>query len=79
MSWEEKRIGEVCILNYGKNLPKTKRQFGEYPVYSSAGLIDYHSKSLVDEEGIIIGRKGSVGTLYYSKKPFFPIDTSYYV
>ena len=79
MSWEKLKLGEVCILNYGKNLPASKRQDGSVPVYSSAGQIDFHSLPHVDSEGIIIGRKGSVGKIYFSDVPFFPIDTSYYI
>jgi type I restriction enzyme S subunit len=79
MSWEKLKLGEVCILNYGKNLPASKRQDGIVPVYSSAGQIDFHSLPHVDSEGIIIGRKGSVGKIYFSDVPFFPIDTSYYI
>ena len=79
MSWEKLKLGEVCTLNYGKNLPSSKREYGNVPVYSSAGKIDFHSLPYVDSEGIIIGRKGSLGTIYFSKVPFFPIDTTYYI
>ena len=34
---------------------------------------------MLADEGIIIGRKGSVGTVYYSKKPFFVIDTAFFI
>lgn len=79
MSWEKLKLGEVCTLNYGKNLPESKRQDGDIPVYSSAGQIDFHSSACVESEGIIIGRKGSVGKIYFSDTPFFPIDTSYFI
>ena len=34
---------------------------------------------LVPNGSIIVGRKGTVGSLYWEDKPFFPIDTTYYV
>jgi len=79
MSWRTVILGEVCILNYGKNLPSAKRKKGDFPVYSSAGFIDLHSEPYVKSEGIIIGRKGTVGKVYFSNVPFYPIDTSYYI
>ncbi|MCX5901897.1 MAG: restriction endonuclease subunit S, partial [Proteobacteria bacterium] len=33
----------------------------------------------VNNPGIIIGRKGTIGTVYYSDQPFFCIDTAYYI
>ena len=77
--WKEVRLGDVVILNYGKALTSTNRIVGRIPVYSSAGIIGYHNTSLVNNEGIIVGRKGSVGTVYYSHNPFFCIDTAYYI
>ncbi|MBW6518120.1 MAG: restriction endonuclease subunit S [ANME-2 cluster archaeon] len=77
--WKEFKLGDVVVLNYGKGLPEQKRIEGNVPVYSSAGLTGYHNKPLVNSEGLIIGRKGTVGKIYYSKNPFFCIDTAYYI
>jgi len=77
--WKEVRLGDVVILNYGKALTSTNRITGVIPVYSSAGITGYHNTPLVNSEGIIVGRKGSVGTVYYSHDPFFCIDTAYYI
>ncbi len=77
--WKQCQLGDVLTLHYGKALPSHKRIAGEIPVYSSAGLTGYHNETLVDSEGLIIGRKGSIGKIYKSKGPFFAIDTSYYI
>jgi type I restriction enzyme S subunit len=34
---------------------------------------------LVEGPGIVIGRKGNVGSVWWVEGPFFPIDTAYYV
>jgi len=60
-------------------LPKIKRVNGNVPVYSSAGHTGWHNKPLVDKRGIIVGRKGTIGSIYKSEKPFFAIDTVYYI
>ncbi len=77
--WKRVKLGEILKLNYGKNLPETKRKNGQYPVYGSNGIIGYHNEFLVKGVGIIIGRKGSVGEVKLSKIDFYPIDTTYYV
>jgi type I restriction enzyme S subunit len=79
MKWEKKKVMDVCELSYGKSLAAPVRITGEYPVYGSAGEVGTHINYLVEGPGIIIGRKGSVGTVYFEKRNFFPIDTAYYV
>ncbi|MEJ5303474.1 MAG: restriction endonuclease subunit S [Bacteroidales bacterium] len=79
MKWERKKVSEVCELAYGKSLIADSRIPGDYPVYGSAGEVGTHTNYLIEGPGIIIGRKGSVGTVYYEKRNFFPIDTTYYV
>jgi len=77
--WKDCKLVDVVVLNYGKSLPEQKRIEGNIPVYSSAGLTGHHNKPLVNSEGLIIGRKGTVGKIYYSRNPFYCIDTAYYI
>lgn len=78
-NWKTYRLGDICTLNYGKALTATNRVAGDIPVYSSAGITGSHNVALVQSKGIIVGRKGTVGTVYYSDKPFYCIDTAYYI
>ena len=78
-NWKIYRLGDICTLNYGKALTATNRVAGDIPVYSSAGITGSHNVALVQSKGIIVGRKGTVGTVYYSDKPFYCIDTAYYI
>lgn len=77
--WEVQRVGNVLELVYGKALKSTDRQEGDVPVYGSGGITGYHNAPLVPHGSIIVGRKGTVGSLYWEDIPFFPIDTTYYV
>ena len=79
MSWRESTLGEEIDLAYGKSLQESTRSGGTVPVYGSNGIVGWHNKALLDGPGIVIGRKGSVGAINYSEKPFWPIDTTYYV
>ena len=77
--WREAKLGDVAVFHYGKSLTKQNRVDGDIPVFSSAGLVDFHNKALTDTSGIIIGRKGTAGKVYYSKIPFYCIDTAFYI
>lgn len=77
--WEVQRVGNLLELAYGKALKSTDRQEGSIPVYGSGGITGYHNVALVPNGSVIVGRKGTVGSLYWEDEPFFPIDTTYYV
>ena len=77
--WRFARIDEFMELAYGKALKATDRIYGEVPVYGSGGITGFHNESLVTGPSIIIGRKGTVGSLYWEDQPFFAIDTVFYV
>lgn len=77
--WREVKLGDVAVFHYGKSLTKQNRVDGDIPVFSSAGLVDFHNKALTDTSGIIIGRKGTAGKVYYSRIPFYCIDTAFYI
>ncbi|MFH1048354.1 MAG: restriction endonuclease subunit S, partial [Patescibacteria group bacterium] len=77
--WEIISIGNILSLEYGKALKDENRIVGEIPVYGSNGVVGFHNQKLVDGPGIIVGRKGSAGEVIFSKKDFFPIDTTYFV
>jgi len=77
--WGVQRAGSVFELVYGKALRSTDRQVGSVPVYGSGGVTGYHNVPLVQHGSVIVGRKGTVGSLYWEDEPFFPIDTTYYV
>ncbi|WP_323995223.1 restriction endonuclease subunit S [Aeromonas hydrophila] len=77
--WTAPRVGSVFELIYGKALKSSDRQEGNVPVYGSGGITGWHNMPLVPHGSIIVGRKGTVGRLYWEDEPFFPIDTTYYV
>ncbi|TKV13331.1 restriction endonuclease subunit S [Citrobacter sp. TBCS-14] len=77
--WSSQRLSNIATLHYGKALKKTERIEGPYPVYGSGGITGSHISYLVEGPSIIVGRKGSIGTLYWEDEKFHPIDTVYYV
>ena len=77
--WKKKPLGEIAPLNYGKALKKDDRIPGPSLVFGSSGIIGTHEKSLVSGPAIIVGRKGNVGSIFWSQDDFYPIDTVYFI
>lgn len=78
-SYELVELGEVCEFEYGKPLKEEDRITGEYPVFGSNGIVGYHNTFLVEKPFIIVGRKGSAGSVHYSELSGYPIDTTFFV
>lgn len=77
--WRNSKLIDEFKLEYGKSLPERNRVDGNIAVYGSGGVVGSHNEAFIKEKGIIVGRKGSIGTVYYSSVPFFPIDTVFYL
>ncbi|MBI4970558.1 MAG: restriction endonuclease subunit S [Candidatus Omnitrophica bacterium] len=79
VDWEVVKLRDAISFNYGEGLPEEKRAPGPYPVYGSNGVVGFHEKFLVEGPGIIVGRKGTAGSVVWSFDNFWPIDTTYYI
>jgi type I restriction enzyme S subunit len=77
--WSAKTLGDVLQLEYGKALKAKDRTGGSVAVYGSSGVVGYHNQKLADGPGIIVGRKGNVGSVFFCESDFWVIDTAYYV
>lgn len=77
--WRTGNLGDLILLEYGKSLPEAKRVPGPFPVYGSSGIVGFNERALVSAPGIIIGRKGTVGSVTFAESDFWPIDTTYFV
>ena len=78
--WQYSSLGEILPFKYGKGLPERKRSgTGEFNVVSSAGITGTHNTALTSEPCVVIGRKGTIGSLHYCPEPVWPIDTTFYV
>ena len=79
IGWEVHRLADYLELIYGKSLPAKRRNPGPVAVYGSGGLMGRHDAALIQGPAVIVGRKGTVGSLYWEDGPVFPIDTVFYV
>jgi type I restriction enzyme S subunit len=78
--WQEKSVGDILQLEYGKPLDESDRKpNGRYPVYGANGEKDRTDKFYHDKPSIIVGRKGSAGEVNLTEKKFWPLDVTYFV
>ena len=78
-SWEQKKIGNILTLQRGYDITKKEQSHGIYPVVSSSGINSYHNEYKVTGPGVVIGRKGTVGSAFYIENDYWPHDTSLYI
>jgi len=77
--WHTVTLGEVVTLQRGFDLPHHARRRGNVPIVSSAGVSSYHDVSMVDPPGVVTGRYGTIGELFFVTEPFWPLNTTLYV
>ena len=74
-----KRLGDLVNLKRGYDLPESQRLPGPYPVISSSGISGYHNDYKVEGEGLVTGRYGTLGGMYYVNGKYWPHNTALYV
>jgi type I restriction enzyme S subunit len=77
--WKDCQLGDVLTLQRGFDLPTRKRQDGDIPVVSSSGISGYHNEAKVKAPGVVTGRYGTLGEVFYISKDFWPLNTTLYV
>jgi type I restriction enzyme S subunit len=73
------KLGEVLTFQRGFDITKSAQSDGEVPIVSSSGVSSYHNKWKVKGPGVIIGRKGTLGTVHFISSNYWPHDTTLWV
>src|SRR5438874_6178683 len=79
MTWHDSRLGDVLTLRRGHDLPASQRQDGDVPVVSSSGITGYHNESKAKAPGVVTGRYGTIGEIFYLQEDYWPLNTALYV
>ena len=77
--WQTKKLVDVATLQRGFDLPTKDRVAGEFPLVSSSGISDTHHKAAVQGPGVVTGRSGSIGNVFFIEEDFWPLNTVLYV
>ena len=74
--WKPAVLQDLVLLQRGFDITKAQQKAGDVPVFSSGGLSSWHNASKAKGPGVIIGRKGTLGSVYYSEGDYWPHDTT---
>ena len=78
-NWKNGELGDFVTLKRGFDLPQQKREDGQVPIFSSSGITGTHSTAMVKAPGVITGRYGTIGEVFYAAKDFWPLNTTLFV
>lgn len=79
MTWGDTRLGDFVTLKRGYDLPSSRRTYGCVPVVSSSGVTGHHGTAKVKGPGVVTGRYGTLGDVFFIAEDFWPLNTSLYV
>lgn len=77
--WQECLLGDLIELKRGYDLPKKERLPGDIPLVSSSGITDTHANAMIEGPGVVTGRYGTLGKVFYVEQDFWPLNTTLYV
>ncbi|PIB10110.1 hypothetical protein AMR42_10725 [Limnothrix sp. PR1529] len=77
--WKLSRLDELVVLQRGFDLPKSKRQNGNFPVIAASGFNGTHNEYMVEPPGVTTGRSGVLGKVFYIQEKFWPLNTSLWI
>ena len=79
MSWTDCTLGDVITLKRGHDLPARRRIDGDVPIVSSSGITGFHNEFKADAPGVVTGRYGTLGEVYFVQQAYWPLNTALYV
>lgn len=77
--WRTTNLGTIATLQRGFDLPHRLRQRGTVPVVSSSGTTGWHNRAMVKAPGVVTGRYGTIGEVFYQEVDFWPLNTTLWV
>ena len=67
----------VVTMQRGFDLPvQNRKRNGTIPVFGSNGVLDYHNQAKVYNGGVITGRSGTIGKVFYTEEAYWPLNTT---
>lgn len=77
--WKITTFGNEAPLQRGYDLPINKIEQGNYPVVFSNGINYYNNVFKINGPGVITGRSGTIGSVFYVEENYWPHNTTLYV
>lgn len=79
LGWQCIPFEKAAYLQRGFDLPSQNREVGNIPIISSSGIAGYHNEFQVEGPGVVTGRYGTIGEVFYVEENHWPLNTSLWV
>ncbi|MCD0155669.1 restriction endonuclease subunit S [Deinococcus sp. 6GRE01] len=77
--WFKTTISDQAPLQRGFDITQKTANPGDVPVISSGGISYYTDNPILSGPGVVIGRKGTLGTVFYVASNYWPSDTTLWI
>ncbi len=77
--WHIGRLDDLLVLQRGFDLPAQDRTVGDFPIIAASGPSGTHHKSMVKGPGVVTGRSGVLGKVFFELEDFWPLNTTLWV
>jgi len=78
-AWSHTELGRVVTLQRGYDLTYRDRRPGAIPVVTSTGITDWHAVARERGPGVVTGRYGTIGEVFFIPEDYWPHNTSLFV
>jgi len=72
-------LGDFVTLQRGFDLPEAERRSGRIPVVSSSGIFFHHDTIGARGPGVVTGRYGTIGKVFFINEDYWPLNTTLFV
>jgi len=79
VGWKHGKVEDLFLLQRGFDLPSHNREIGEYPIIASNGVASFHKEYKVKGPGVVTGRSGTIGKVFFTNEDFWPLNTALWV
>lgn len=77
--WTVGTVDELFVLQRGFDLPASQRTEGKYTVFAASGPHGTHAKAMASGPGVVTGRSGVIGKVFFAHDDYWPLNTALWV
>jgi len=77
--WGIRKLNKFIYLQRGHDITEEQCKPGSVPVISSGGVSYFHDKATAFGPGVLVGRKGTAGSVHYISSEYWAHDTTLWV
>src|SRR5487761_877520 len=77
--WRQVQLGQAITLQRGFDLPYRVRHSGNVPIVTSSGINGTHNQAQALGPGVVTGRYGTIGEVFFIEEDFWPLNTTLFV